>query len=250
MAIDKAQKQLIDSYFRKRVIADPQGYDYRFKSYEKIYMLKTGVVEFDKIRKSLTGGDVSSIITDMPELRANLTKDEYRKMDDSDKANVFIKRPELADDENIMSLLFSNIFIKEHVMSGAVILSVLQHQPKFTRTKYFKEALEARISKFHPESISELLIKQPALAHEQNFLPILNTLPPEYVVATLSKRPELADKFNLKKLGTRDAIEMLVAQPQLADRLNLSKINKNDLEDLLMIKPELAPLLKRIKRNG
>ena len=116
MAIDKAQKQLIDSYFRKRVIADPQGYDYRFKSYEKIYMLKTGVVEFDKIRKSLTGGDVSSIITDMPELRANLTKDEYRKMDDSDKANVFIKRPELADDENIMSLLFSNIFIKEHVM--------------------------------------------------------------------------------------------------------------------------------------
>lgn len=250
MAIDKAQKQLIDSYFRKRVIADPQGYDYRFKSFEKIYMLKTGVVEFDKIRKSLNGDDISAIITDMPELRANLTKDEYRKMDDNDKANVFIKRPELADDESIQNILFSNIFIKGPEISMPVILSILKHQPKFTRTNYFKKTVEARLYKSYPEVISELLIKQPALADEQNFLPILSTLTPEYVVATLSKRPELADKFNLKKLGTKDAMEMFVAQPELADRLNLSKMNKNDIEDLVMIKPELAPLLKRIKRNG
>jgi hypothetical protein len=251
MAIDKAQKQLIDSYFRKRVIADPQGYDYRFKSFEKIYMLKTGVVEFDKIRKSLNGDDISAIITDMPELRANLTKDEYRKMDDNDKANVFIKRPELADDEGFQNLLF-HMNGEKPIIFVSLVMSILQKQPKFTRTNYFKKfvVLAEKSQSIYPDAISDLLIKQPALANEENFLPLLNQLTPEYVVATLSKRPELADKFNLKKLGTKDAMEMFVAQPELADRLNLSKMNKNDIEDLVMIKPELAPLLKRIKRNG
>ena len=251
MAIDKAQKQLIDSYFRKRVIADPQGYDYRFKSFEKIYMLKTGIVEFDKIKNSLNGEDISAIITDMPELHAKIGVREFNKMNDSNKASIFIKRPELADDEGFQNLLF-HMNGEKPVIFVSLVMSILLKQPKFTRTNYFKKfvVLAEKSQSITPEYIAELLIKQPALANEENYLPLLNKLTPEYIVATLSKRPELADKFNLKKLGPRDAMEMFVAQPELADRLNLSKMNKNDIEDLLMIKPELAPLLKRIKRNG
>lgn len=250
MAVDKAQKQLVDTYFRKRIIAEPHGYDYRLKSYEKIYMLKTGIVEFDKIRNSLNGDDISAIITDMPELRTKIGVREMSKMNDNNKANIFIKRPELADDVNGFQTLLYFVSKGEPVVYTALNLKILKKQPKFTRTEYFKKAFEQKLYRFDPEIVAELLIKQPALADEKNFIPLLSKLTPEYIVAVLAKQPQLADKFDLKKLGAKDAVEMLVAQPQLANRLNLSKMNKNDLEDLLMINPKLAPILNKIRRNG
>ena len=248
--MDKSQKQLLDTYFRKRIIADPHGYDYKLKSYEKIHMLRTGIVEFDKIRNTLNGADIQAIITDLPELRPKIGVREMNKLTDSDKATIFIKRPELADDVDGFQTLLYFVSKGEPVVYTSLNLMILQKQPKFAGTEYFKKAFEQKLYRFDPDLIAELLIKQPALAEQKNFLPLLNKLTPEYIVALLAKQPQLADKFDLKKLGTRDAIEMLVAQPQLADRLNLSKMNKNDLEDLLMINPKLAPILNKIKRNG
>lgn len=48
--MDKAQKQLIDTYFRKREIAAGQYvYDYGFENYEKGYFIKTGRIDAAKM---------------------------------------------------------------------------------------------------------------------------------------------------------------------------------------------------------
>ena len=49
MAIDKAQKQLIDTYFRKRKIAVGTSRRYEYKDYEFSYFYKIGLIKIEEL---------------------------------------------------------------------------------------------------------------------------------------------------------------------------------------------------------
>ena len=225
--MDKSQKQLLDTYFRKRIIADPHGYDYKLKSYEKVYMLKTGVVEFDELRKKLT-------------------REDFGKMNFDNKMRVFVKNPELADDETIQQMLY---FISKgkNMVFQSLTIGILVNQPRYADTKFFNDVVAPYLD---GDSVMQVLLKQPKLVQNKNFSKVLPHMSGDEVVAVIVKQPGIVGYFNLNKLNIGQQIEILVGQPQLADKLNLSKLNNNDIDDLIMMRPQLRTILNKYRHNG
>jgi hypothetical protein len=244
--MDKSQKQLVDTYFRKRIIAAPHGYDYKLKPYEKVYALKTGIVEFDALRKGFTGEDVAEIVADMPELRTKLTREDFGKMNVDDKMRVFVKSPELADDEIVQQMLY---FVSKgkNLIFQSLTIGILIRQPRYADTRFFSEVVAPYLD---GDSIMQVLMKQPALVQNKNFVKVLPHLSGDEVVAVIVKQPSTVGSFNLNKLNIGQQIEILVGQPQLADKLNLSKLKGSDIDDLIMMRPQLRTILNKLKRNG
>ena len=63
--MDKVQKQLIDTYFRKRNIANNQDTQYEFESYEILYFINNNI-PFDL--STLSSNTIAGILVKQPSL--------------------------------------------------------------------------------------------------------------------------------------------------------------------------------------
>ena len=102
MAMDKAQKQLIDTYFRKRKIAQKESESYKFKIYENLYLFEIG--RYDLVAMSVPThpedteyGELVTAVANSPEEKFN--KIHWNEVPDYMTRHIFVER--YKDNENL-----------------------------------------------------------------------------------------------------------------------------------------------------
>ena len=189
--MDKVQKQLVDTYFRKRKMATEVGSGMHYKLYELNYQIISGQRDvndfprktavsiltkypqwFDKIYKPDTFKDfeIGVILSEQPQLFDRFNPQRLRALDDTAIAIILIKHPEMADKFDLSDF------------SHWDAAKVVAEQPSLL--KLFN------VDKFNGYDINTVLEKQ----------------------------PQLVDSFDLNKLGPLEFIQILNAQPELKDK--------------------------------
>jgi hypothetical protein len=233
--MDKTQKQLVDSYLRKRKIAnetaDDMGSRFEYKTYEVAYFLENKLMTYEDIKGKI--GSHQAI-------------------------EIFSQKPEFADDPDIQKLFYDfgpRRTTPTNEINTTTFIEVLEHQARFARTEFFKKAYKEKFYKLETDLIAKILNKNPKLAYEPNFAPYIKELNlpghDDDLVNVLTQHPEIANKFNLKTIRVKYAMELLMAQPQFIDSLNLQgKITDYDIYLMEKYHPELVPKLKKMVKNG
>jgi hypothetical protein len=187
--MDKAQKQLIDTYFRKRKIAndllvddeDEMAYNdvnqVNYTDYELYYGMNHDLINFNETKKYISGNKLYSLLSKHPELINELHSADFILLGEKNFINLISKNPKLADTDEVIK------YLSEYgVPQPYLIHQILLRQPKFVNTKFFQEASTGRI---HSElkwdyrdidTLYELLYDQPALMHYPFFAERLNAL--------------------------------------------------------------------------
>jgi hypothetical protein len=198
--MDKAQKQLVDTYFRKRKLATEVGSGMHFYPYELNYQISSGqknindfprktVVSilmghpqwFDNVIKPDTFKDneIGFILSSQPQLFDRFNPARIRALDDGNIGLILQKQPQLADRFDLAD------------MSHWDAAKVVAEQPQL-------------LSKFNVDGFNGYDI---------------NTI--------LEKQPQLVDSFDLNKLQPLEFIQILHAQPQLKDKFHPYMYKKN-----------------------
>jgi hypothetical protein len=209
--MDKPQKQLLDTYLRKRDIARSQGdsWRYKFQNYEIIYMLKNQM--YDKVDPNkLDGSDITEILKTDPTLISEL-KYYLKKLNVSRVKELLGVRPEFVQymQQNLLKLNEHSIY-KLLLAQPSLIKSLTQEQIMHLMTPHTIEILSA-----HPETVDDLMM------HVRRF-------DGEDLAIVLIKQPQLAEK--LKPF--------------------MNKIDKVTAKMLAMNVPELKPYMDNIKRDN
>jgi hypothetical protein len=213
--MDKGQKQLLDTYLRKRDIANGQGNDWhhRFQIYEVIYMLKNEM--YDKVNPN--------------------------KIDGSDMVEILIKEPSLIS-------LFKH-YLKNLNISR--IKDLLQVHPEFVQ--YMPQNARSPLLKLNEHSIYKLLLAQPILIKSLTPEQIMHLMTP-HVIEILTAHPETLDDLmmHVRRFDSEDLAIVLIKRPELAEKLKpyMNKIDKVTAKMLAMNVPELKPYMDNIKRDN
>lgn len=213
--MDKTQKQLLDTYFRKRDIANGQGnnWHHRFQIYEVIYMLKNEM--YDKVNPN--------------------------KLDGTDIVEILIKEPSLI---SVLKHYLKNLNISR-------VKDLLAVRPEYVQ--YFPQNARSPLLKLNEHSIYKLLLAQPSLIKSLIPEQIMHLMTP-HVIEILAAHPETLDDLmmHVRRFDSEDLAIVLVKQPSLAERLKpfMSKIDKNTAKVLSMNVPELKPYMDNIKRDN
>jgi len=205
--MDKAQRKLVDSYFRKRSIANTQGYEeYEYTAYELLYLYKYNPEEFKKLDyQQMPSGLVARILIDDPSKIEKFPMGLY--MTGDDLGRVIGERPELLKTEPIYERLWQ-------LQSHNVVAILLDHPELVDDLRKVRYTLD-------DDDMMYLIAKHPQLMtmtdeHGQT------KFNPEYftdamIAYILERQPQLIKVFNYKKLiGSYYLHDLLKAQPQLA----------------------------------
>jgi hypothetical protein len=203
--MDKAQKRLVDTYFRKRTIASNQGYDeFDFQKHELNYWYVHYPEEFKKLDyQQLPSEFVAKVLIDDPSVLKRFPMGLY--MNGNDLGQVISKRPELIKLEPIQRILWK-------LQSYNVVAILLDH-PEL--------ADDLKEVSLDDDDMMYLIAKHPKLMTMTDDYG-KTRFNPEYftdamVAYILEKQPQLIKVFNYKKLiGSYYLHDLLKAQPQLA----------------------------------
>jgi hypothetical protein len=213
--MDKGQKQLLDTYLRKRDITQSQGdsWRYKYRIYETIYMLKNEM--YDKV--------------------------DPNKLDGSDITEILIKEPTLIS-------LLKHYLKKLNVTKVKELLTV---RPEFIQ--YMQQNARSPLLKLNEHSIYKLLLAQPSLIKSLVPEQIMHLMTP-HAIEILTAHPETIDDLmmHVRRFDSEDLAIVLIKQPELAERLKpfMNKIDKVTAKMLAMNVPELKPYMDNIKRDN
>ena len=163
MAIDKAQKQLVDTYVRKREIATGDyGYGYdtnRIQPYELLYLMKTNQVNPEKAKSSSFGQNIVELLKHNPDTYNDPDIQKYLpSLSLGNKGNIIAHRQEFID-------IFKNDINEFYPAS---IKYILQRQPQF--------ANKFDLNKLGITDAMDLLAKQPQFIEIPKFAKYLREL--------------------------------------------------------------------------
>lgn len=265
--MDKLQKQLIDTYFRKRTIAAEQDGTNARTLQEMDYMNKHGynVGELNSVEEVLLnpslyheryfdGDEAMIILLQRPELIEQVNPDKisaYRR------ADLLTKHPQYFDKLN-----------KKRDIKGWYLTKVLENQPQLV-TRFSKEELAEIVDMnivsiliAHPEIYkyfdinrlsdfyqAELLQHQPNLASVMD----LSKMGSNYIARLLIMYPYLKDQyFSQVRFMNSDIITILQQQPQLMDKFDYNAMRDWDVMDIIKSVPDITNYLtnEKIKELG
>jgi len=144
--MDKSQKQLVDTYFRKRAIASKQNNTYRLLSHEKRFLFDNKNMSLPYVDIDLDFDDLLYFISKDPKYYDEFKNHNvYNKQLDQKKDIVVIRQPVLLDKFD------TNTFTDDQVWH------ILQHHPELI------DRFEERIDTLSGNFISAILSNQPKL---------------------------------------------------------------------------------------
>lgn len=210
--MDKRQKQLIDTYIRKRSIASwdsdhyprtlkelqymqANGYDLGNTSYVEGILLDPS--QFNQ--KYLGIRDLSFILLHRPEL---IDRSDVSGLPTTNKVNILVKYPQYFDQFNA------------HNFAGYEIATILSAQPEL-------------VGKFTKQELAELD------AYD--------------VINALSEQPTLITYLNVGKLGSYEKAELLMGRPELINKFYVSDISSYAVVRLLIKHPHLYRYFSHLK---
>jgi len=152
--MDKTQRQLIDTYFRKRNIARKQNYKYNYTDYELIY-----VVNNNLSINQLSVSDIASLLIIRPSLVDKLDKSDLNKLDNDYIQWILQHQPSLIDKLDLSKLEGNNM--------SMILIKQPQLVDKFD------------LSKLNGYDILKILLPQPKLVHHLKSLEIFHDMKSE-----------------------------------------------------------------------
>jgi hypothetical protein len=198
--MDKAQKQLVDTYFRKRAMATEQGSGMHFHPYEINYELKTGAKDINNLpRKTLV-----SMLINFPQWFDKVERPNI--LNDFELGVLLSAQPQLIDKFKPERI---------HVLGDTPIAIILSKQPQLVD--------RFDLSVLDHKDIADILSNQPSLYDKLGS----NKFDHIDIAKVLEKQPSLADKFNLDLLDHLDLIMILNDQPELRDKLKPYMYKRN-----------------------
>ena len=237
--MDKKQKELIKTYYRKRNIASETNDLYEFENYEvNDFIIKNKLIPYDKINTT----DISKFIANNPDL-INYFKNRLGKLSPNGISLILFKQPQLID------------YFKDRLseLSSYNVSVILSNQPQLI--DYFKN----RLDKLSPNDIILILSDKPELG--EYFKDRLNNKDKEHgyeefryfeIKELLEAKPELAKYFDknkfFKELDDDFIFELLYKHPQVIGYFKdrLGELDKNYIPSLLNKHPQL----KKYFNNG
>jgi hypothetical protein len=236
--MDKSQRQLIDTYFRKRAIANEEVKYTQHEEYELNYMIKnnygidnlvSGDILYiilskgsippmlDKLLNRLNSNDKSEILKKHPEL---IDRIDTENLDQFDIGHIITKRPELI-----------NFFAKDLPrLTSSTIYGILSDQPELH-------------TYFHPSRINSgeaqwLIGKYPDIMIDYYGLANFDQ---DNIANILTRKPSLHKLFDLDRLDERGLVKVLRYSPELIDILKpyLHKLSVSSISTLLDTRPDM-----------
>ena len=209
--MDKVQKQLIDSYFRKRKIAREQSRHSKYEDFEIIYMVRNNM-PIDLL--TLSSDEMCDILKQHPEY-VEVLKPRLKFIRELEIAKILIMQPQLINYFDISRI------------TGSYISMIIADQPELIDRFDLSKVMNADKISNDAEDVS------------------LN------IARIVSKQPQLVDKFDLTKVKGWHIYNILVEQPQLIDRFDLSKvkIGNKEVKRLLFHQPQLKPYFENLDSN-
>ena len=189
--MDKAQKQLIDTYFRKRKLATEVGSGMHYYPYELSYQILSGQKDINQFpRKTIV-----SILSKYPQWFDKVNKPDT--FNDFEIGVILSEQPQLFNKFNPARL---------RALDDTAIALILQKQPQ--------SADRFDLTDFSHWDAAKIVAEQPQLLNKFNIDKFngydINTI--------LEKQPQFVDYFDLNKLQPLEFIQILHAQPQLKDK--------------------------------
>lgn len=198
--MDKAQKQLIDTYFRKRKLATEVGSGMHFYPYELSYQILSGQKDINQFpRKTAV-----SILMGHPQWFDKVNKPDTFK--DNEIGLILMSQPQLFDKFNPQRI---------RALDDGSISLILQKQPQL--------ADRFDLTDMSHWDAAKLVAEQPQLLNKFS----VNNFNGYDINTILEKQPQLVDMFDLNKLQPLEFIQILHAQPQLKDNFHPYMHKKN-----------------------
>jgi hypothetical protein len=164
--MDKTQKQLLDTYIRKRELAAGEnGYGYPdsgygIKSHELLYMLRNNKLNYGKTMSGSFGSQIAALINKDPQLFHDKDIQPYlHHLSNNHMANILSNHPEFI---NLPE--FSNIIDE---LEGGSIETILKKQPELLN--------RFDLNKLNVDKIINILAEQPHLVQMPIFEKALRT---------------------------------------------------------------------------
>lgn len=191
--MDKAQKSLVDTYFRKRKIAGEQDSRYKYYDYETAYLVINDMYDVSKV----THNDMVSLIIHQPKV---ITKFDLSELNDMEIMEILFEHHNLID-------YFKPYLSK--ITSGGDIKNVILTLGEYDLTKYFD------LSKLKKIDITHILVHRPELIDVLK--PYIDDLNAFNIITILKSQPKLIDslKLELYKLNEVMIYGLLLRYPQL-----------------------------------
>ena len=255
--MDKRQKQLIDTYIRKRTIASAQSDRYTRTLKELQYMQSNGynLGEISHNESVLLDPSLydqndyygttslTTLLSQIPEL---IAKTDISKLNAYNRELIILKQPQYFDAVN------ANDFTPHHIY--AMILAHPSLVSKFTKEQldsieyyYIPMLLIA-----HPELLQyfdsnkiegyrkiDIIAARPELLEKMD----LSNVSPYYIAQLISKSPQFYDHFSNVKFSSSDMVDMLLAQPLLLDKINFNNLGSYSMSELVENVPSVINYL-------
>lgn len=204
--MDKSQRQLIDTYFRKRRIAAKENSVYNLESFELIYSLENNILSVNDLKDN----EISRCLIKRPDLfeKINSEKD-LNEMDFYYIKEIMISRPELIELFDFKKIIEYHNFSAWN--SGEQLVQLLVAYPELIN-KFPKNI-------FSNSMVKDLITNQPKLLNI-----FINRIESERwnansIVDILNTFPKLKDRFKYAYLSPDDRLYLLYYKPQLVDKL-------------------------------
>jgi len=207
--MDKVQKQLIDSYFRKRNIAREQSRHSKYEDFEILYMVRNNM----PVNLLTLGSDeMSNVLRKRPEYIDEL-KPRLKFISNSDIVKILVMQPQL-----IKYFDLSRI-------DGSYISMIIAEHPQLIDRFDLSKVMNADNIGGNADDVS------------------LN------IARIISKHPQFVDRFDLNKVKGWHIFAILRDQPQLIDMFDLTnlKVNNKDIKNLLFLQPQLKPYFEKFE---
>ncbi len=213
--MNKKQKELVDTYFRKRTILSER--DYRdFEFHENEYLINNNK---KPIIRGLTDEELNFFINPKSLIRKLETNDD-EFLRDSFITYFLIFRPNFIN------------YIPVNNLGGMSIAILLKKHPQFID--------KLPVHNLGGFSVGQIIKHQPTL---------VDKLPLDYLDGwdlrqIILREPTLVEKLPINKLGGHDIINILSEIPSLIDKLPIENLSILEIEYLLEYYPKFRPIFK------
>ena len=268
--MDKNQKELINTYLRKRYISN-RGTGLALQRYEINYMAENDPDYLNHLRSD----QLLTLLLEKPHLisRANLSR-----FDTFDAAEFLRRSPQYIDEINILDRFHSSdivqVLLKQPQLENRFKLSkitqgdmttLIEYQPQFLdkfdlsrligtskltiALKYPETILDGRIKITENEIITKVLLKH--LRQYPKLLDVIdvnNIHDYEYIKEIINKFPRLVPKLNLKEkfVSNYDIRNLLVWKPKLIDQFSEKQLHSLEPSDIYSILSKYPELIYRL----
>jgi len=270
--MDKTQKQLIDTYFRKREIAAGEsGYGYPdsgegIKPYELLYMIKNNKINQEKTMSDSFGNHIAALINKDPRLYQDKDVMPYlNHLNINHKTNILSNHPEFIDKpefENIINDLKGNsievILEKQPELLNRFDLSkldtgnlinILAEQPHLVEMPIFEKALRIYVKNGVRYDFWRKIDGSSHLSwRNKERGEVLYANQQRKFVNAVAKYPIYRELFSkeFKRISNYgEMIDLLRADKTLLPYFDLSKPKDYTLRNLLVLLPEVIDKISK-----